>query len=73
VGTNAAIWIQKYDPASGRVPRAAVRIVLAGYPCAAIFPAGGVRQAHHGWQEESDAAHPLTWVPGRYMNEGELR
>ena len=34
-------------------------------------PQAGTR-AYYKYAEESDAAHPLTWVPGRYTLEGEL-
>ena len=50
------------DPAFGRVPRAAAR-----NPTRKRVPG---RTREYVW--ESDAAHPLTWVPGRYTLEGKL-
>ncbi len=35
-------------------------------------PHGGGARAYYKYVEESDAAHPLTSVPGRYTLEGEL-
>ncbi len=51
---GAPIRIQVNDPTFGRVPRSAVRNVLAGHPCR-LFYLAARKNVNHGWQEESDA------------------